>query len=191
MKFSLCLTFGLFLLGACTDSKVRARECEQLYAETGDLQYHGQKDCRAAAAARLDDVKRKTNEAARERRVIRDSKQLNPEKPIESDEVKERLYSVFRTKICRDLAQSNSTAKMKLSMFIYKESEPIYSLHALFSPGTADMQTSLYTLKGARYCVDGGISGGDCIHRLSGRTQTGAEVTTGTVPELKALLKCP
>jgi hypothetical protein len=180
----------LVVFSACTDSKVRTRECEELYAETGDAQYHGQTDCRAAAAARLQEVKKTSIEIARRHREKTDEKQMNPAKPVESDEIKDRLYAVFSGKICKDLRQSDSTAPMQLSMFTYKDNEPLYSLHAVYPSGSADMQTSFYTLKGERFCVDGGISGGDCIHRLSDRTQSGAVNTSGTIPELKALLKC-
>ncbi len=193
MKSSIYLG-TLLALGssACADPKKLARQCEAFYAETGDERYHGKTDCRKDVHAHDEEVHRREQETKKRVQAERVAKEvLAVKEPSPPPEVRARLFKAFAPHICADLRQSNSTATMSLTLLTYTDNEPLYSLHTVYPPGSADIQSSLYTLSGKQFCVDGGISGGDCIHHLSDRHSHGSVVETGTISELKTLLKCP
>jgi len=182
---------ALLFTSACTDSKKLSMQCERFFAETGDAKYHAKTDCRSDVAAErgqvhaLEAEKKKEVVAARvEKKVLTQTRT-----PLPKDE-RPDFITAFRPWICRDLKQSNATVSMVLTILTYSDHEPLYSLHEVYPAGSADMQSTLYTAGGKGFCVDGGISGGDCSNHLSSRTSTGVIKKIGTAQDLSDFAKC-
>ncbi len=103
------------------------------------------------------------------------------------------LLATFSPSVCprlqRLLAQ-HQDSPMQLHLVTLEQHLPVFSLEPVHAPGSADMTTDWVDTAGARFCTDGGLSGGDCIGIFPKQKALARLSLKGTAAELSARLSC-
>jgi len=185
------LATAIACLASCQVKVNRGRQCEQLAKETGNPTYRGRTDCKAEADALYAEKKKALDEADRRARIAsEDAKKTEAEVTKASPEDARRLVSLFAARVCEDLAQSTSKTGFELAIREYDGDVRVYSIHPSLARGEAPPSTAFSTVDGKPYCTEGGISGGDCADRFSGRRRKNTVIRTGSISELSEGLGC-
>ena len=103
------------------------------------------------------------------------------------------MLPTFAAAVCprlRQLLAQHQDIPMQLFLATFEQHLPVFALEPVRKPGSADMTTDWIDTTGARFCTDGGISGGDCIRVFPTQKALERMSLTGTVGELSARLSC-